>query len=105
MNFLSTVKNFDDVAASGGEDLDMHKIEGKMFTETSLFRIIKQLDLLSTLSDESEDSYQIVQRFSNPHNLRNIIELTVEASPQNQIIVLRILQQILKLDLPQEILD
>ena len=76
-----------------------------MFTETSLFRIIKQLDLLATLSGDSEESYQIVQRFSDPSNLKNIIELTVEASPQNQIVVQRILQQILRLDLPQQILD
>ena len=45
-----------------------------MFTETSLFRIIKQLDLLATLSGDSEESYQIVQRFSDPSNLKNIIE-------------------------------
>jgi len=99
-----TVRNFNEDKDASQLD-ELPKIEGQMFTETSIFRAIKLLDQLATLFGESEEGYQIVQRFSDPYNLRNLIELSIEALPQNQIVVFRILQHILRLGLPQEILD
>ena len=46
-----------------------------------------------------------MQRFSNPQDLRLLVELSVEASIANQVIVQKIFQAILKLDIPKEILD
>lgn len=89
LNFLMTVKNVSD-DKEGPQDFI--PIEGTMFTETSLFRTIKLLDQLITLSDSGEEGYQIVQQFSDPENLRHVIELSVEASAENQIVVQRVLQ-------------
>ena len=57
------------------------KIEGTMFSEISLFVIIKNLDQLISLSTASQEGYSIVQRFSNPENLKHLMELAVETSP------------------------
>ena len=76
-----------------------------MYTETSLFRIVKALDQIISLSMERQEGLNIIQKLSNPECLKHIIELSVEASTQNQILIQKILQNILKLDLPQQILD
>ena len=76
-----------------------------MYSETSLFRILKSLEQLIAFSQLSSEGYQIVQKFSNPQNLKHIIEMSVESSMSNQILIQKIFQQIIKLDLPKSILD
>ena len=56
-----------------------------MYSETSLFRILKALDLLVSLSLENNEGYEVVEQFSEPENISQIIELSVEASTYNQI--------------------
>lgn len=56
-----------------------------MYSETSLFRILKALDLLVSLSLENNEGYEVVKQFSEPENISQIIELSVEASTYNQI--------------------
>ena len=90
---------------AGGAKEEEEKLKGEMYTETSLFRILRSLDQLLTLSEASGEGGQIVPRFANPENLKHVIELAVEASVPNQVLVQRILQQIIKLDLPRSILD
>lgn len=46
-----------------------------------------------------------MQNFTNPNSLKHLIELSVETSTQNQILIQKTLQVILSLDLPQEVLD
>lgn len=88
LTFLLTVQAPD---GSDKDKADDGQIEGSMYTEASLFRIIKLLDQMITISQVSDQGYQIVQNFSNPENLRHIIELAVEASTQNQILIQKIL--------------
>ena len=68
-----------------GEDGELsndesYNVEGRMYTETSLFRIIKALDQIISLSMERQEGLNIIQKFSNPECLKHIIELSVEAS-------------------------
>ena len=58
-----------------------------MFSETSLFRILKALDQLIALSEVSSEGYQIIRSFSNPENLKHIIQLSIESSITNQILI------------------
>ena len=88
LTFLLTIQASD---GSEKDKADDCQIEGSMYTEASLFRIIKLLDQMITISQVSDQGYQIVQNFSNPENLRHIIELAVEASTQNQILIQKIL--------------
>jgi len=101
LTFLLTVQAPD----GSGLNEEGEAIQGKMYTETSLFRIVALLDQLITLSSVSAEGYSIAQKFFDPENLRQIIELSVETTTQNQILIQKILQHIMRLGLPQEILD
>ena len=54
-----------------------------------------------SLSLEGSEGFEIIQRFSDPDNLKFLIELSVDTSPRNQVLIQKILQCILKLNLPQ----
>ena len=76
-----------------------------MYSETSLFRILRTLDQMISMSLQGAEGFEIIQRFSDPNNLKFLIELSVDASPRNQIMIQKMLQSIVKLNLPQEVLD
>ena len=76
-----------------------------MYSETSLFRVLRQLEQMISLSASGSQGFEIIQRFSDPDNLKFLIELSVDTSPRNQILIQRMLQSIIKLNLPPEILD
>ena len=105
LDFLTNLKKEEEGADDEEEVEEGEKIEGKMFTNTSLFRLLKNLHLMIVICGSQPDGYLVVQRFSNPHDLRLLVELSVEASLSNQVIVQKIFQAILKLDIPKEILD
>ena len=76
-----------------------------MYTEASLYRILQVLDQILSLATVGSEGFQVIARLTEPDNLKSLIELSVEASMQNQFLIQRMLQSILKLDLPQEVLD
>ena len=85
LNFLKAVQQVDNKAPVIEAQI---KVEGSMYSESSLFRMVKALDqLISLSSTEGSAAFEVIQQFSNPDNLRHIIELSVEASTQNQILI------------------
>ena len=58
-----------------------------------------------SLSLEGSEGFEIIQRFSDPDNLKYLIELSIDTCPRNQILIQKMFQSILKLNLPQSILD
>jgi hypothetical protein len=54
-----------------------------MYSETSLFRILRTLEQMVSLSASGSQGFEIIQRFSDPDNLKYLIELSVDTSPRN----------------------
>ena len=71
--------------------------------------LIKLIDILDTYLSLSQKyishTYAIVDYVSNPKNLQLLIRLSVDTSPNIQLLAHRLLQNLLKFDLPIEVLD
>ena len=76
-----------------------------MYHETFLFKILGMMDFYSSLSKASPSSLAFVQQFANPQKLNILIQLLMGCLSKGKIIILRIFQDLMKLDFPIEILD
>lgn len=68
-------------------------------------RIINAMDYVISLAGDTSEGFEAVKAFSNPQNLQKLIEVSVLASVRNQVMVQKMLQQLLMLDLGQIIFD
>lgn len=76
-----------------------------MYHETFLFKILGMIDFYSSLSRASPASLAFVQKFADPQRLNLLIQLLMGCLTKGKIIILRIIQDLMKLDFPFEILD
>lgn len=80
-------------------------VEGSAYSEISLTLIINMMERLVGLSQDSQQSQGVVKFFSNSQNFQLLVELAVTASIGTQIMVQKIIQQLMRLDLPQSTFD
>jgi hypothetical protein len=63
------------------------------------------LDFFFGLAECSPRALGLVQSVSLPHHLQYLIELSVEGMPQIQIVVQKLFQSMMRLDLPSEVYE
>ena len=102
LSYLSEFKTIEDDEQNLRAEFE---VQGHIYSETSLFRILRMLDQMISLSLEGSEGFEIIQRFSDPDNLKFLIELSIDTCPRNQILIQKMFQSILKLNLPQSMLD
>ena len=76
-----------------------------MYHESFFFKILGLMDFYSSLACISPAALALVQQFANPHKLNILIQLLIAGHSRGKIIVLRIFQDLMKLDFPTEIFD
>ena len=79
--------------------------EGRLYSLTNLYRIVAMLDFFFGLAECSPRALNLVQSVSLPHHLQYLIELSVEGMPQIQIVVQKLFQSMMRLDLPSEVYE
>lgn len=102
LEYLQVFKTIDDDEQKLRAEFE---VQGQMYSETSLFRILRTLDQMISLVLEGSEGFEIVEKISDPENLKFLIELSVIAQPRNQVLIQKMIQNILKLNLPHQILD
>ena len=63
------------------------------------------MDQLISLAGNATEGFEVVKNFINPSNLQQLIELSVQTSIRNQVLIQKIMQRIIQLDLPKQIYD
>ena len=58
------------------------------------------MDQIIDLAGDTPEGQQVVKSFTSPQHLQLLIELSARASVRNQIMIFRILQHFMNLDLP-----
>ena len=84
-----------------GED----DVRGEPYSEYALTEIVNSMEQLISISAAQTDSFEIIKCFSNPKNLQLLIQLSVTGPIRTRLMVWKILQQLMALDLPQQTFD
>ena len=69
--------NLEDTHEAEGEE----RVQEKLYTETSIFRVISMMDTMLSLVEEDRGNFVITDKFLDPNNLKRIVLLSCEASP------------------------
>ena len=76
------------------------------YNETALIKLIEILDTYLSLSEAfTARTFAITEKVCNPVNLSVLIRMSVEATPNTQFLAHRLLQSVLRFDLPVEVLN
>ena len=76
-----------------------------MYHESFFFKMLALLDFYTSMALVSPAALAFVQQVSDPSNIQVLVQLLVLGVSRNKITVLRILQNLMKLDFPTEIFD
>ena len=76
-----------------------------LYHETFLLRIVSMLDFYCSLAVNSPSTLAMVHKVSDPAKLNTLVRLLICGLPRMKMIVLKIFQNLLKLEIPLEILD
>ena len=76
-----------------------------MYHESFLFKILGMMEFYTSLALVSPAALALVQQFADPAKLNILIQLLVGGLSRGKIIILRVFQDLMKLDFPTEIFD
>lgn len=76
-----------------------------MYHSTFFFKILGMMDFYTSLALTSPATLALVQQFADPNKLNILVQFLVGGLARGKIIVLRIFQDLMKLDFPTEIFD
>ena len=79
------------------------EFEKHIYDELGFFKLLSMIDYMIGLTESAPKLLAHIQRLFLPEQLQNIMRLVVESHPRTQQLALRILQTLLKFDLPQEV--
>ena len=74
-----------------------------MFSENTIFKLLAILEYMISLTESVPPLLQYMQSVFLPENLQYLIRLVVESKPKTQQLALRVLQNLLKFDLPAQV--
>jgi hypothetical protein len=81
------------------------KRAGSVYSESFLIRLLALVELFTSTATCSSHPLSMVQRVANPYHLSTLLHLLLIASPQIQVLVIRILQHITRLQIPFEVFE
>jgi hypothetical protein len=76
-----------------------------LYSESFLLRLLKLVEIFTSIANTSSHPLSMVQRIANPYHLSSLLHLLILASPTVKICVLKIIQNIIKLSIPAEIFE
>lgn len=78
---------------------------GKIYAETFLGRLLRLVELFSNVASISEQPLSMVQRVANPFHLTCLLNLLLISSPRSKITVLKIIQNLIRVEIPSEVFE
>ena len=70
-----------------------------------MFRLLKLVELFTSIAECSEKPLSMVQRVANPYHMSSLLNLFLLSSPQVKIVVLKIIQHIITIKIPAEVFE
>ncbi len=77
----------------------------KLYSESFLRRLLRLVEIFTSIATTSPYPLSMVQRVANPVQLETLLNLLILSSPRIKIIVLKIIQNLIKIAIPFEVFE
>lgn len=77
----------------------------RLYSESFLQRLLRLVEIFTSIATCSSHPLSMVQRVANPYHLSSLLNLLLLASPSVKIVVLKVLQHIVRISLPFEVFE
>lgn len=77
----------------------------RLYSESFLLRLLRLVEIFTSIATCSSHPLSMVQRVANPYHLSSLLNLLLLASPSVKIVVLKVLQHIVRISLPFEVFE
>lgn len=77
----------------------------KLYSESFLRRILRLVEIFTSIATTSPYPLSMVQRVANPFQLETLLNLLILSSPRIKIVVLKIIQNLIKIAIPFEVFE
>lgn len=77
----------------------------KMYAESFMRRILRLVEIFTSVASISEYPLAMVQRVANPYMLYTLMNLLLVASPRSKFIAIKIIQNLVKIGIPTEVFE
>jgi hypothetical protein len=75
----------------------------KLYHEHWLLRLLRMVEIFSLMAQQRQHPLSMVQKVASPAQIENLLRLLVGGSPRVKVIVLKIIQNLVALKLPNEL--
>jgi hypothetical protein len=75
----------------------------KLYSESFLRRLLRLVEIFTSIATTSPYPLSMVQRVANPEQLKTLLNLLLLSSPRIKIVVLKIIQNLIKIAIPFEV--
>jgi len=77
----------------------------QLYQESFLQRLLRLVEFFSSVAVDNSDALSMIQRIANPQQLQTLLRLLISGTPKVKVVVLKVLQNLIKLDIPVEIFE
>jgi hypothetical protein len=77
----------------------------KLYSESFLRRLLRLVEIFTSIATASPYPLSMVQRVANPFQLETLLNLLILSSPRIKVIVLKIIQNLIKIAIPFEVFE
>jgi len=75
----------------------------KMYSDEFLRRILRMIEIFTSVTRTSAYPLSMVQRVANPYMILSLLECLTVASPRAKLIVMRIIKSLVQIGIPMEV--
>lgn len=76
-----------------------------LYRETWLLRLLRLVELFSSISRESQHPLVMIRKVASPAHISKLLKLLIYASPNVKLIVLKIIENLVRINLPNELFN
>jgi len=77
----------------------------KLYSESFLRRLLRLVEMFTSIATVSPYPLSMVQKVANPYQLETLLNVLILSSPRIKIIVLKIIQNLIKIASPFEVFE
>ena len=77
----------------------------KLYSESFLRRLLRLVEIFTSISTVSPYPLSMIQKVANPYQLETLLNLLILSSPRIKIVVLKVIQNLIKISIPFEVFE
>ena len=77
----------------------------KLYSESFLRRLVRLVEIFTSIATSSPYPLSMVQRVASPKQMEVLLNLLLLASPRIKLVVLKIIQNLIKISIPFEVFE